>query len=203
MFRSLKTDELVTSFDDEVTTQWEMIKKQSRVFKDKNMLGTRDVSNGLEKPGGYIWKTYGQVFEEIKQCAAGLKYYDLIKEDSTGELKLLGLCGSNRPEWVCAEFACFGLSGTTVPFYTTYNKDQFAYAINLTEIKTIICNNNIGPTLLQAKAESPSLSTLVFFDEFQGDKNEYESAGLKVLSFSDLMNAGMQTPLRAFVKLSF
>lgn len=171
-------------------TQWDLVRSNATKFKDSPMFGSRDISKGIDEPGDFVWKTYGEVYALMCQAASGLKHLDLIQPDELGEMQLLGLCGMNRLEWVLAEFGCFALGGTTVPFYATYTKDQFVYALNLTGLQTVVCMNGVGQTLLAAKEECEKLKTLVFFDEFTGDKAAYESAGLTVLTMDDLLKAG-------------
>lgn len=45
--------------------------------------------------------------------------------------------------------------------------------------------------LLEAKPECENLKTLVLFDKFTGDKAAYEAAGLKVLNFIEVLEAGI------------
>lgn len=123
VYRAADTERLSSLFDDNVTTQWELMKVNSIKYKNNPMCGTRDVSKGIDSPGDFVWQTYGEVFDMMKETAAGLKSLDLVQPDTTGNLKLLGLCGTNSVDWMLAEFGCFALGGTT-------GKELLAYSSN-------------------------------------------------------------------------
>ena len=131
-------------------TVWDVITSAVKKWPNINCQGTRVVdSNG--KAQGFAWKSYAEVFERVSHVASGIKEH--MKMDVTNQMKLLGLMGMNSPEWTCAEWACMGLGGTTIPLYTTTPKETLEYILNQNGCAVVVADTLCAASLLKAKPD--------------------------------------------------
>lgn len=171
-------------------TVWDLLTNAVKKWPNNKCHGVREINKSTGKAGPFVWRTYKEVFAKTTRFAAGVKPY--LKKDVTGEMKLLGLMGLNAPEWTMAEWACIGLGGTTIPLYTTTPKETLEYVLNQNGCAVVVCDIPCAGNLIKAKPGIPGLETLVVYGK--GDISELkksgEAAGVKILSFDEVMDAG-------------
>ena len=66
-----------------------------------------------------------------------------------------------------AFLGAFSINCSVVTFYTTLNSDELTYSLNMTEIKTLICDKQSASKIIALKQDFkiPCLKNLILFDE--------------------------------------
>lgn len=150
------------------STSVEIMVNAFRIYSHLNCFGIRTKKLDKEKNeivyGDYEWQTYAQVFEKIEQFA-----YGLIKLKFASNRDFIGICGSNRPEWLITDWACLYNSMVVVPISTSSSVSQVEYIINLTEIKTFVCEEGKVKEFLEQGLfdKCPNLRGLIIIPEGQ------------------------------------
>jgi long-chain acyl-CoA synthetase len=105
------------------------------IYCDRHCLGIRDVDKDNPEiyVNSYSWLTYKTVGDRAIDFGHGLR--QLIESRS-----YLGICASNRPEWVITDWACMLHSIITVPIYGLSSDRDMAFIINNTKISVIVCD---------------------------------------------------------------
>lgn len=81
---------------------------------------------------GLDWCTYKQVGERIDNLRGGLNQIGVKKGDS------VGVIANNRPEWMIAAFATYGLGGKFVPMYEKELYEVWKYIIKDAGVKVLL-----------------------------------------------------------------
>lgn len=104
-------------------------------YKARPCMGVRDMSssNINDYANSYTWYTFETVGKRIKRFSRGLqrllKPYDHV-----------GICASNRPEWVITDFACILQRFISVPIYPQLNERDMIFMINNKNISLVVCD---------------------------------------------------------------
>ena len=122
---------------------------------------------------------------------------DLFPEVAEGDLRLrmVGLFCKNRWEWCVTEQACNAYGGVTVALYDTQGTDAAAFVIGQTEMRTIFISATEFDKVVEIKRNNPEscekLENVVVFDPCTKEQEgEAEGVGLRLLSFSNLLEEG-------------
>lgn len=84
-------------------------------------------------PGPYLWKSYGEVFNESEAVARYLIHHSLcpyICTEEGLELRTIALYAKNREEWVVSDFGCMLTNITVVTLYDTLGKESIEYILD-------------------------------------------------------------------------
>ena len=152
--------------------------------------------HGRRVGNAYEWKTYEQVFDDVRAFGSGLIALGALVPDVTNEMKLLGLMGRNHSDWMIAEYACFGFSGTTVPFYDTLSSETLCHLINNCGLSTVVCDEPSARRLIQAKAAgAESLKLLIVYGTDSKDQVDAiatlgKEQSIQVMDFTDVLALG-------------
>jgi long-chain acyl-CoA synthetase len=182
----------------------EALQKTVKEKGDRPFLGTRD-SEAEGRP--YKWKTFSEINDLVDAFARGIQALNLAP-DTVGEegknWNFLGIFSKNREEWTVADLACMRSSVTIVPFYDSLGKEALALVINLTNLTTMCIERCSFQTLLKLKTEAhcPTLANLVLFEKdiTEEERAQATAGGLKVFTFSDVLEAGRQNPTITFTE---
>lgn len=145
-------------------------------------LGTRH-----EKSGKYVWKSYRQTYEAIKNFGSGLLKLGIKSKQN------VGLYSINRSEWVIAEQACYMYDLVTVPLYDTLGAEALEYIIGLTEMKMVVCTADKIQSLIEIKEKIPTLTVIIAMDYKNVTKASSDlakSKNLQVVAFEDVQKTG-------------
>ncbi len=113
-----------------------------------------------QSAGQWRSHTYQEMGDKIRQIARALLKTGVQPGDR------IGIFSQNRPEWSLVDFAILSLRAITVPIYATNTKHQAAYIIDETEMAIIFTGDQENlDKILAIKEKSPSLQTIVAFDE--------------------------------------
>lgn len=187
--RTETRDTLLTGWNDEVKTLYDMFNFNAKNHGNQPCLGTRKVdSNG--KPGAYEWQTYEEVQKKRDQLGSGIK---LLCEPEKGDA--IGIYSLNRPEWIVSDLACTAFSWASVSLYDTLGADAVQYIINHAEIKVAICASKQLQRLLTAAEQCPQLKIIIAMDTpSDEDKEKVKNMGKEIVTFEEVMKKGEENP---------
>ncbi|KAL0708549.1 hypothetical protein Bca4012_074975 [Brassica carinata] len=190
VYRSARSPfKLVSRFPDhpDIATLHDNFEHAIHDFRDYKYLGTRVRVDGTV--GDYKWMTYGEVGTARTALGSGLVHHG-IPSGST-----VGIYFINRPEWLIVDHACSAYSYVSVPLYDTLGPDAVQFIVNHANVQAIFCVAETLNSLLSGLSEMPSVRLVVVV----GGLNESlpslpASAGVKVVSYSVLLNQGRSKP---------
>ena len=201
--------ELVTSWDNRIETVPELITQSAERFASRPALGVRrtikveekkstqtvdgkEVERVMKTPwmSDYEWRTYTQVYDDIKRFGAGLVTLELQQGQR------VAVFAATRPEWQIAAQGCFQQGLPVVTVYPSLGLDALAYCLNQTHVQHIITQADKLDLIIQTASVVSSLKYVIFFDELSNAKrSEYESKSrLKFISYAQLLTAGTGHP---------
>ncbi|RUS91011.1 hypothetical protein EGW08_001228 [Elysia chlorotica] len=134
--------------------------------------------------------------EKISDCHL---CYDVLEagKKASGNGPCLGVrTGPNKEfewmsyqEWVITDFACQAYSMVPVPLYETLGVEASKHILNECEIATVVCDTEEKvKKLLAIRADVPGLNTVVVIEPVSDEvTSSAESAGIKLISFEDLL----------------
>jgi len=183
------------------TSCWFNFENTAKYNASKPAFGTRG-KKADGSSGAYEWKTWGEVSEDVGAFASGLVKLGALEEKSFPNEKLqkaykfLGVTGKNRYEYYVTMQASYRQGGCLVPLYDTLGPDTFEYIINQTSMKTVVvAESPLAKQLLNIHKKCKSLKIIVQMDEPPADlKKEAKDAGIQLLSFSEVIEAGKKSP---------
>lgn len=134
--------------------------------------------------GEFESTTYKQLYEQVKQCAAGLASLGIKRGEH------VGIISDNRQEWIVTDLALLGIGAVDVPRGSDSMADEVGYILGHAECSVSFAENSAQADKILSKKESlPNLHTLILYDS----STPIESANkekVKVLSFDDIMQTG-------------
>jgi len=161
-------------------------------FANNDFLGTREkLSDG--KFGPYRFKTYAQVQEIATQLGSGFVNLGLTTTTSDQDFNIdfLIIWAKNREEWLMSDIACvlYGLS--LVPVYDTLGPETVKFIFSQTKAISILVSSDHLNAVIENAKSCPTLKNVVYFDSASTEqKTKAEEAGLKLLSFNEVMKSG-------------
>uniref|UniRef100_M4CAE8 Long-chain-fatty-acid--CoA ligase n=1 Tax=Brassica campestris TaxID=3711 RepID=M4CAE8_BRACM len=190
VYRSARSPfKLVSRFPDhpDIATLHDNFEHAVHDFRDYKYLGTRVRVDGTV--GDYKWMTYGEVGTARTALGSGLVHHGITTGSSVGIFFI------NRPEWLIVDQACASYSYVSVPLYDTLGPDAVKFIVNHANVQAIFCVAETLNSLLSGLSEMPSVRLVVVV----GGLNESlpslpPSAGVKVVSYSVLLNQGRSNP---------
>jgi long-subunit acyl-CoA synthetase (AMP-forming) len=102
--------------------------------------------------------TWGELLTRVDALAGGLAKLGVRR----GETVALML--SNRPEFHICDLAAMMLGATPFSIYNTYSPEQISYLLSDAEAKTLICEQQYLPQVLEAKAAAPVVENVIVID---------------------------------------
>lgn len=157
----------------------------------------------IENQAAVIWEgeagktqtlTYLQLFEQVKDCAAGLRSIGFSKGDAVGiHLPMI-------PETVVSLLALARIGAIAVPVFSGYGVEAIASRLNAVGAKALItCDSfqrrgktvNAFEVAEQAVSTCPTIEKIIVVNRLD-EKAAVAGENPKVLSWYDLMNQGVQ-----------
>uniref|UniRef100_M4DW99 Long-chain-fatty-acid--CoA ligase n=1 Tax=Brassica campestris TaxID=3711 RepID=M4DW99_BRACM len=190
VYRSARSPfKLVSRFPDhpDIATLHDNFEHAVHDFRDYKYLGTRVRVDGTV--GDYKWMTYGEVGTARTAIGSGLVHHGITMGST------VGIYFINRPEWLIVDHACSAYSYVSVPLYDTLGPDAVQFIVNHANVQAIFCVAETLNSLISGLSEMPSVRLVVVV----GGLNESlpslpASAGVKVVSYSVLLNQGRSKP---------
>ncbi|KAI8804927.1 hypothetical protein BJ742DRAFT_871479 [Cladochytrium replicatum] len=171
-----------------VTSIYENFLRALKIAGNEPFMGVRPIING--EAGPYVWQTYNEVFERVKDLAAYFKLLGLEQKAN------IGLFSINRPEWVIAEQSCFYLNLVTVPLYDTLGVEAIEYIITQTEMSVCVATKDKAKVLLGMRDKIPTLKAIIVMDGAD-DALVQSGAEIKVVGLDEAEKEGHTKPVDA------
>ena len=102
--------------------------------------------------------TWGELLARVDALAGGLAKLGV------GRGETVALMLSNRPEFHLCDLAAMMLGATPFSIYNTYSPEQISYLLSDADAKTVICEQQYLPQVLEAKAAAPVVKNVIVID---------------------------------------
>lgn len=153
----------------------DMVAKTVDRFSDKDAL--------MYKSGAaYQSITYGEMWRQVKEAAAGLAHLGIGFDDK------VALLSENNPMWPISDLAIASIGAVSVPIYPTQTAEQTAYILKNADCRGAIVENK--EQLRKIRSTEVELEFIVLMKPEAGF-----SDGDRVLSFDSLRKEGVDHPL--------
>ncbi|MGZ3416332.1 MAG: AMP-dependent synthetase/ligase [Polyangiales bacterium] len=134
---------------------------------------------GEHRAGAWVWTSYAEVHQRVQHARAGLAQLGVGRGDR------VAILARNRPEWVIAAYATYGLGATFVPMYPALAARDSVFVLRDSGAKVVFVASDGSDRIDVIRNELPSLKHLVLLDR----------AGPE--SFADLLAMGERAPVPA------
>jgi len=142
---------------------------------------------GEKRASGWVWRTYGEVGEDVQAFRAALAALGVGRGDR------VALISDNRVEWAVAVHATLSLGAAYVPMYESQTRDDWSFILRDSGAKVVFgAKREIVRALDEAKGALPALQHVCGFDLDASDPR----------SFAALLKSGRAAPQPAAVKPS-
>ena len=129
--------------------------------------------------------TYIELFQDVLYFAAGLVYLGTKRGEH------VGLISDNRPEWFVSSLGIMTCGCADIPRGSEATVKDLSYILSFAECKTVIVENVFGfKKLLECLSSLPLLENLILIDDKNTDKTIPEKNGIKVFTYSDILDFG-------------
>ncbi|MFW5711575.1 MAG: AMP-dependent synthetase/ligase [Spirochaetia bacterium] len=140
--------------------------------------------------GEFESTSYKALYEQVKQCAAGLAALGITRGDH------VGIISDNRKEWIVTDLALLGIGAVDVPRGSDSMADEVGYILGHAECSVSFAENSTQADKILSKKESlPNLQTLILYDDSAPLESEFKDQ-VKVLSFEVIMASGREEYLK-------
>jgi len=187
--------ELITNSNPELTTIWKLFDFAVKSHPNRPFLGTRKFIS-KDNYGDYEFKSFKQIYDEVKDFAAGLKILDLIPEIESqidGKFKFLGMYAKNREDWIVADLAGHLNGVSVVTFYDTLGESTIDFILNQTKLTTVVMESKSLKKIISLKkaGHSGDLQNIILLDvEDESQIKAAEESGLKIYRYPEIIEAG-------------
>jgi long-chain acyl-CoA synthetase len=128
--------------------------------------------------------TYGQLFDEVKQCASGLASLGIKRGDH------VGLISENRKEWLIMDLAVLSLGAADVPRGNDSMADEIRYILKFSDCETTIAENETQFKKIVSVLEDLNKLTQIIVLDQSFQPSEHKVKGISVYTFADVMDKG-------------
>jgi len=180
-----------------INTIWKAFERSVKEFGNRPFLGTRRFIS-KDRYGEYLWKTYAQIYQEVRDFASAIISLDLcpqIQSPNDGALKFIGIYSKNREEWIVADLAGHLLGATVVTFYDTLGESTIEYILDQTKLTTIVMESKSLKKLIGLKKNNShgNLKNIILLDvESEDVLNQAIETGFNVYKFPDILKEGQK-----------
>ncbi|SCM25636.1 acyl-CoA synthetase, putative [Plasmodium chabaudi adami] len=180
-------------------TRYDIFAFCSKYYTNCEFLGERkkEIKGDETILGEYVFKTYGEVKNEIEIFASALYQFENIEPNTFTDngkydsLKIMGIWSKNRPEWYMTDIACAAINFVTVPIYDTIGINSVKSIIQKTEMKVCCVEAEKLESLISLKPELPDLNILIVYNDsnLKDDiKKKAIQAGYKIYFYKKLID---------------
>jgi len=200
VFQDPDITELTTLPENGEKTMYEIFSRAIETYKDKNALGTREVTardteGGFEKLtlGEFNWITYSQFGANVKNLGAGL-----IKECGMKDLinQHIIIFAETSAAWYTTAHAVWSQGGRLCTVYATLGPEGAAHAINQTRAPIVIADAKLMKALAKCVKDCPHLKYVISLTDVDAAlKETITAAGKELKLYSEVMDSGAATPV--------
>ncbi len=139
-----------------------------------------------DQQGEFNSISYKSLYEQVKQCAAGLNTIGIARGDH------VGIISDNRKEWIITDLALLGIGAVDVPRGSDSMADEITYILQHAECSISFAENSTqAEKILSKKEKLPNLHTLILFDSSKEIKSQQKDK-VKILSFEEVLESGLE-----------
>lgn len=139
------------------------------------------------KLGEYKWRTFMEVEREATNFGKG------VREIGVESRERVAIFAETRAEWMIAAQGFFKQACGIATIYATLGEDGVVYAINQTEISTIVTSHDLIPKLKNVLSQIPSIKNIIFFEDQLYETNLDGFDGVKIYSYQDVIARGKES----------
>ncbi|XP_047311914.1 long chain acyl-CoA synthetase 1-like [Impatiens glandulifera] len=181
--------------DPSSSTTWDLFRASVEKNPANKMLGWREFSGG--KFGGYVWKTYKEVYDEVLAVGSALR--SLGAEPGCR----VGIYGSNCPQWIVAMETCSAHSLICVPLYDTLGAGAVEFILDHAEVEFVFVQDKKLKQLLTDRdrklTHEKRLKLIVSFSSVtKEEKEDGGSRDILVYSWTDFLHLGKERSIEIF-----
>ena len=132
--------------------------------------------------------SYEQAWSNIRFFGAGLLSIGVERGEH------IGLISDNRKEWLQADMGLLSIGAVDVPRGCDATISDLEYILSFAETKIIIVENKSQiKKIISIKEKLPLVNTFIAFEEQEQDSFKLcEEAGIKLLSFDEIISMGIE-----------
>lgn len=178
-----------------INTIWKAFEYSVNANGNRPFLGTRKFIS-KEKSGDFIFKSYLEIYNEVKDfasCLISLNLCPKVESLNNGPFKFMGIYSKNREEWLVADLACHLIGATVVTFYDTLGENTIEYILDQTKLTTIVMESKSLKKLITLKKSNGhgNLENIILLDvESEEILNQATEAGFKIFKYPEVLNTG-------------
>jgi long-chain acyl-CoA synthetase len=159
------------------------IPKLFKEYAEKNPELAVQLVKGAD--GNFRTITYAQLYRRVEQFACGLHEIGVRRGDH------VGIVSDNLSDWLVADLAILCLGGADVPRGSDSTPDEITYILDHAGCAlTLVENETQLEKVLSIKKFLPKLKTVVVISDGYAPGSAAGKAGLKILTFQELLDAG-------------
>ncbi|VFQ89426.1 unnamed protein product [Cuscuta campestris] len=178
-------------------TMADLFAQSCRNHSQERCLGRRRRFENLRLDDGYMWESYGQVFDRVSHFSSGL-----VKFGHDVDTRV-AIFSDARPEWLIAFQGCFRQNITVVTVNAFLGDEAFVYSLNETEVATLVCDTKQLKKLSAMRSSLKTIKNVIYFDEDDkhddGTKYDLKACGdfenWKISSFSEVEGVGKSSSI--------
>ena len=169
--------------DNGCRTLYECFLNAVQNFPENPFLGTRQY-NSSGSLGNYAWKSYSEIFKQVKGLVSGFKKLNLLSKSSN----LIAIFSKNREEMFVAELACILQNLPVVPLPDNLSTDILAGILSESRPNILICGKAQCDLIITLEPESLlSIKSLIVFDSLREPiKNHIRSLGIDIHEYQEI-----------------
>ncbi|MGA2478666.1 MAG: long-chain fatty acid--CoA ligase [Spirochaetia bacterium] len=139
-----------------------------------------------KRDGSWETLTFRQFAASYECFGAGLLDFGVKRGDH------VGIISDNRREWIIASLGILGIGAADVPRGSDTMPDEARYILHHADCTIALAENAEQlKKILSKKQEIPLLSTIIVIDEeFRPESFTYPSAGVQIITYTDIMSRG-------------
>ncbi|KAJ3440272.1 long-chain-fatty-acid--coa ligase [Anaeramoeba flamelloides] len=190
IYRSkLCKDGLISTFDPEVKTLYQIFENTLEKYQDYEYLGHREFKN--EEYGSYVWMNRKDFSVAKHYFACGLVSLGMKKGDP------LALYAPNCTEWCIGESGCHCQSFVSVTLFDTLGYESSELIINECKIKFLLCDKTKLERIAELKPNCKTLEYIICIEPEINQKHVHklQELGLEVLSLDQIIDLGKENDL--------
>lgn len=131
-----------------------LIHKSAKIYGDRTALKYKDYDEG--KWLSVSWKQFDYF---VRMTSVAMLHTGIKPQEN------IAIFSQNKPEFLYAEFAAFGIRAVTIPFYATTSAAQVNYMVNDAQIRLVFVGEQQQyDTVFSVLALCHSLEHIVIFD---------------------------------------
>eukprot|EP00879_Flechtneria_rotunda_P001890 GHRR01002062.1.p1 GENE.GHRR01002062.1~~GHRR01002062.1.p1 ORF type:complete len:668 (+),score=222.63 GHRR01002062.1:317-2320(+) len=172
-----------------INTCYDLFRSSAEKFAGQNCLAYREPKPGAGF-GPYKYITYKEAFDKSAQVGSAFLDLGLKPKDR------LGVFGPNCVEWMLAMQGCNRTSLECVPLYDTLGDSAIEYVLKHSETRFVVAAGSKLPGLVKTlhAFKGQLLGVAYWGAAGEKDKQAFADAGVKLLSWDELLDIGTRKP---------